>query len=197
MVRRLLLLIVGWFISGAAAADTFPPGVIGEPTPDRFSICHDGGCRSVRVLALSSAEWRSVAAIFEPPSRGPAEERLRIAQAIALFERILGPKTGTEADLGGTFTGLGRGGQMDCIDESVNTTTFLSLLRQSGLIRWHSIEDRVTRGFFLFGWPHTTAVIRERTSGRRYVVDSWFEDNGNLPYIIPLEPWRRGWRPRP
>lgn len=197
MKRKLLPLILGCLTAGPAAGDTFPPGVIPEPTPDRFSVCQGGGCRGVRELSLSSAEWAAVSAIFQPPSRDPARERLRIAQAVARLERMLGEKTGTAADLGGTFPGLGRAGQMDCIDESMNTTTYLLLLEQAGLIRWHTIEDRITRGFFLFGWPHTTAVIRERSSGSRYVVDSWFGNNGSPPHIIPLKPWRRGWRPLP
>lgn len=197
MNRKLLPIILGCVMSGPAKGDTFPPDVIGEPEPGRFSVCQGGGCGDVRELALSPAEWASVAALFHPPTRDPARERLRIAQAIAKLERILGPKTGTAADLGGTFPGLGRAGQMDCIDESVNTTTYLLLLERAGLIRWHTIENRVTRGYFLFGWPHTTAVIRERRSGSRYVVDSWFGNNGSLPHIIPLKPWRRGWRPLP
>ncbi len=63
---------------------------------------------------------------------------------------------------------------MNCIDESTNTTTYLRLFVQGGLMRWHTVEDRATRGWFLFGLPHTTAVMRERASKLRYAVDSWF-----------------------
>ena len=49
--------------------------------------------------------------------------------------------------------------QMDCIDESTNSTTYLRILAGAGLLRWHRVEARVTRGFFIFGWPHTTRDI--------------------------------------
>lgn len=193
--RHLSALLLGCFLWGLAAADTFPAGVILEPAPTHFSVCEGGGCHRVHTLAFTPLEWHRIVALFRPPTRSAARERVRIAQAIGRLERIVGAKTGTAADLGETFQGLGRPGQMDCIDESVNTTTYLLLLRHAGLLTWHTIEDRVTRGFFLFGWPHTTAVIRESGTGERYVVDSWFEGNGVPPYIIPLDPWRKGWRP--
>jgi hypothetical protein len=79
---------------------------------------------------------------------------------------------------------------MDCVDESTNTTTYLTMLLKDGLLKWHNVEDRATRGFFIFGWPHTTAVIRDTVTGQLYVVDSWFLDNGQPPYIQKLEDWR-------
>lgn len=198
MCRVLLILIAGLgMLAGwaRAAADVFPPGVIIEPTPERFSVCYTGGCDTVARMGLSASQRRQVDALFTPLPRGPEAERERIAAAVGLFERITGEALGTNRDLGGTFAGLGRAGQMDCIDESVNTTTYLHLLSRMGLLRWHTVEDRVTRGFFLFGWPHTTAVIRDTSDNRRYAVDSWFEANGIPPYIVPLPRWRDGWRP--
>lgn len=47
----------------------------------------------------------------------------------------------------------------------------------------------------LFGWPHTTAMVSETRGGARWAVDSWFRENGKPPEIVPLEVWRRGWRP--
>ncbi|MGD8742597.1 MAG: hypothetical protein PVH46_04175 [Granulosicoccaceae bacterium] len=111
------------------------------------------------------------------------------------MEQIIGEKTGTDIDRAGTFEHLGEEGQLDCIDESTNTTFYLMMLVNDGLIRWHSVEDRSSRGFFLRGWPHTTAVIRDRHSDTQYAVDSWFLDNGKPPYIIPLEKWEDGWEP--
>ena len=72
---------------------------------------------------------------------------------------------------------------------------FRSMLAKEGLLRWHRVEDRVTRGWFLLGWPHTTAVVSEVKTGARWVVDSWFFENGIPPVIVPLELWKTGWRP--
>jgi hypothetical protein len=115
--------------------------------------------------------------------------------AIALIEFIVGDLAGTSEEKGGDLAGLGLPGQQDCIDESVNTSLYLTLLENIGLMRFHTVEDRVTRGYFIFGYPHTTAVIRETKSGQEYVVDSWFFDNGKPPVIIPLDTWKDGWEP--
>jgi hypothetical protein len=63
------------------------------------------------------------------------------------------------------------------------------------LLPRHRVEQPRTRGYFILGWPHTSAVIRSLTDGDRYVVDSWFEDNGRPAHVVPLKQWRVGWRP--
>ncbi|MBI3570493.1 MAG: hypothetical protein HY082_05255 [Gammaproteobacteria bacterium] len=165
------------------------------PTPQHIPVCSGYGCRIIDIVSLSDVEWRAVRALFNPRAPSAADERQKIARAIALIERFVGPKTDTAHDKGGTFPGLFEDGQMDCIDESTNTTFYLRLLVADGLIRWHNVGPDATRGYFLFGWPHTTATVREKSSGDEYVVDSWFFDNGAEPVIIPLKQWRDGWNP--
>jgi hypothetical protein len=85
---------------------------------------------------------------------------------------------------------------MDCVDESTNTTTYLRMMQLDGLLHWHKVEDRKTRGFLIFGgWPHTTAVISEKQGKKKWAVDSWFYDNGVPPAILPLKKWSDGWKP--
>jgi hypothetical protein len=73
------------------------------------------------------------------------------------------------------------------------------LMVRAGLIRFHEILDTKTRNFFFNGWPHTTAVIREKQAdqalNKTYAVDSWFYDNGQPAVIVPLEQWKSGWKP--
>jgi hypothetical protein len=38
-------------------------------------------------------------------------------------------------------------------------------------------------------------VIEEATTQQQYAVDSWFLDNGQPPFIIPLGAWKQGWTP--
>ena len=45
----------------------------------------------------------------------------------------------------------------------------------------HVIDPPESRGFIIGGLPHTTAVVRERKSGQRWVVDGWTHANGELP----------------
>lgn len=180
----------------AAQADVFVrEDITTEPTPKAYSLCYDHQCTTLVELALTPGEWRAIRRLFQRPPATPAAERAAIARAIALFETYGGRKTPTRNDKGGDLEGLGEEGQMDCIDESINTTTYLHILQREALLRWHVVEDRATRGWFVRGWPHTTAVIRETPSGQRYAVDSWFEDNGMPPHIVPLEIWQDGWEP--
>lgn len=170
--------------------------IITEPSPESFSVCHGGSCTRVTHAGLTDEQWRKIAVIFSPGPAAPGEERERIARAVALFETFAGELTGTSDDRPGNETaGYYWASQMDCIDESTNTTSYLRILRHKGLLRWHAVEARVTRGWFLFGWPHTTAVIRDTRSGERWAVDSFFFENGKPPVIVPLELWKTGWRP--
>lgn len=191
-------LVVCALLGGAEPvhADAFVRGdIVTEPTPERFSVCHGGTCTIVSQVALDESQWSRIAAIFAAPARDAGEERERIATAIARLETVVGAITGTSDDRAENQLGKDWANQMDCIDESTNTTTYLRMLARAGLLRWHRVEDRVTRGWFLFGWPHTTAVVSEVASGARWTVDSWFFENGRPPVIVPLELWKTGWRP--
>ena len=86
-------------------------------------------------------------------------------------------------------------GQLDCIDETSNTTTVLELLDRAGLLVWHEVRGPMSRFFVYDGWPHTTAVIVETATGEAYAVDSWFHDNGQPAEVVPLEQWVAGWGP--
>jgi hypothetical protein len=169
--------------------------IITHPTPRHFSVCHEGTCTEVDTVGITPSQWRRVEAVFRPPARNAAEERHRIARAIALMEKIVGPYTHTAGDKPGDVAGLGEYGQMDCIDEATNTTTYLTMMARAGLLRFHNVEATSTRLPNLWTWPHTTAVIRDRATGIDYAVDSWFGANGDPPAILPLSVWKGGWRP--
>ena len=188
------------FVAGISAAphcraDVFVrDDIITDPDPARFTVCYDYGCASLASLKLSEDQWQRVRAAFAQPADTAAAEREQIRVAIALFETVVGAMTGTSGDKGGSWPGLGLPGQMDCIDESINTTIYLTMLQKYGLLRWHNVADRATR-WSLFTWPHTTAVIEERGTRREWAVDSWFLDNGRPPFVLPLKTWRDGWNP--
>ena len=194
---RCIVAALALFAAGAAEADVFVRSdIITDPAPGKFSVCHGFSCAQVTQVGLNEAQWFAITSVFEHAAATPAEERGQIAQAIGKFEEFVGVLTGTSGDLGeNAISGLDLSGQMDCIDESTNSTTYLRILAKAGFLRWHRVEDRVTRGWFLFGWPHTTAVVSERESGKRWAIDSWFFANGHPPAVAPLEVWQRGWRP--
>jgi hypothetical protein len=164
-----------------------------EATPAHFEFCHGGGCAATESISLADEEWEQVSLLFASMPENALEERERIAQAIALLENIIGVITETATDRGGNFEGIGTPGQLDCFDESVNTTSYLKMLRENNFLRFHEIAGTRTRGYFLRGWPHTTAILREIGTDQVYAVDSWFYDNGEPPVILPLQVWQDGW----
>ena len=195
MLQRTLVCAVAAGFALDCVADVFVrDDIIVDPKPARFNICYGHGCTSLAPVKLSAEQWEQVRRVFAQPAATPAEEREQIGAAVALLETIVGALTGTAGDKGGNLKGLGLYGQMDCIDESTNTTNYLYMLQHDGLMRWHTVADRSTR-WSLFTWPHTTAVIRERDSAERWAVDSWFLDNGEPPFVLPLQTWKRGWTP--
>lgn len=169
--------------------------LITRPTPERFSVCHNGTCDQVSTVSLKKTQWNSIRSLFAASAKTPTMERQLIARSIALFEQVVGQYTGTFKDKGGNLKGIFQSGQMDCIDESTNTTFYLMMLKNAGLLKWHSVEQPSTRYYSIFTIPHTSAVIKENISGHRYAVDSWFRANGKDADIIPIKKWRRGWTP--
>ncbi len=163
------------------------------PSLAQFEICHGNGCYKVSQLALTLKDWQPIQALFTDESSNAEVERQKISVAIGLLEEIIGLKIGTNADLAGTFNT--DAGQQDCNDEAINSTTYMRLLKQSGFIRFHAIENLRTRNFFLNDWPHTTAVIREIETGERFAVDSWFYNNGHPATVVPFKVWKSNYYP--
>ena len=81
-------------------------------------------------------------------------------------------------------------GQMDCIDESTNTDTLLRYLAERGLLKYHKVERKASRGNFIDGrYPHFTAVVSD-PAGVKWVVDSWYAPTGGAPDIFPYSQWK-------
>ncbi len=170
------------------------PRFIAYPRPDHFSICYGNTCAAVAQLSLQAAQWSRISELFSADQNSEQEQQA-IRTAVARLERFSGELTGTDQDRGRNLPGWGLSGQMDCIDESTNTTVYLSMLQSQGLLRWHSLDSRVSRGISAWQPPHFTAVIRHTGTQKKYAVDSWFLDNGQPPFVIPLKDWMNGWEP--
>ena len=154
-----------------------------------FVHCYDFGCKTTRDLYYGAEHWAELRALFEPRPRDAQAEKQAIRRAVALMERISGELAGTHLDKAGNYPGYELDKQMDCIDESTNTFQYLLALERLGLLRWHRVDLKLRRiRWFLTHW---TATIAEIDGGRRFAVDSWYRDNGELPYIQPVEDWRR------
>ncbi len=155
-----------------------------------LTVCFDFGCKTRQEVYVHTPEWRAVAEHLSA-SQNAADERDRVATAVAFMEQIVGALTPTGRDRGGNdFEGDDWTGQMDCIDESTNTTSYLNLFQERGLLKWHRVKDPVYRAPRIFD-QHWAAQIEHTATGRHYAVDSWYKDNGQRPYVQMVEAWKR------
>jgi hypothetical protein len=154
-----------------------------------FVQCYDFGCKTTQELHFEPADWDEIRAIFDHGVVDKKSERQAIRRAVALMESISGEMSGTHLDKAGNYPGFDLPRQMDCIDESTNTYQYLVALQQLDLLKWHEVHRKQRR--IVWFATHWTASISEIGSGRVYAVDSWYRDNGEMPYIQPLEDWKR------
>lgn len=192
------LFAVGVMLASVALAD---PDVMGRvlhqvPSLSGFDMCHSGGCADVTHVAISEDEWVAVRTVFDPMPENAEQERQALANAIGVIETIVGEKTGTSTDRGGTFGNSEYPGQLDCNDEAINTTNYLRLIRDDGLMHYHTVGDTERRGYFFRGWPHSTASLVEIETKQVYAVDAWFYENGHPAVVLPLATWKSGWKPQ-
>jgi hypothetical protein len=108
--------------------------VLASPDQKTFFSCTDYHCDTGKIVTLTASQWQTIRYLFNADN-SPAKERENIRQAIALLENIVGDITGTWRDLAGNVAGAGEPGQLDCISESNNTTTYMQLLFEDGLLK--------------------------------------------------------------
>jgi len=200
LISRAGLLLVLAVLAGCQSLSSVKPGnYIANyqdypPQLERFQVCNNVHCEQLTSVTLDQEDWRRLGSHFSVKVESPEAERRQIKSAIALFEEIAGPITKTQHDLARNDNKWGDR-QLDCIAETVNTTTYLMLFDQQGWLKWHRVGFPRHRGLFSLQAPHNTAVIVEKASGREYVVDSWFHKNGEQPEIVPAAQWSAGYDP--
>lgn len=181
---RLLATAVAFLVSPAPPAAGAAEETI---TPDAIPICYHFNCNTRQVVAITPEEWAQVAGWFAEPARDAEQEREQIRKAAGWLEVVVGRHTPIYLDLGQDREPESHLGQMDCIDEEKNVTTFLTLFQNQGLLRFHRVVEPAYRRT---AWDqHWAGQIEEMESGERWVVDSWFQDFGHNPYIQKTEQW--------
>lgn len=194
---RKFLALLFLLATGAASAD------------ESISVCYNYGCIAEATARFSEPQMRTLAKKLRS-TRSAAEERKALADVMGQLYYWTGQQTPVSADKGGNTADDAVNGAMDCIDHSTTTTRFLKMLERRRLLRYHEVEDVARRRRFVL-FEHFSAVIEERPhpmlakSGadgildlldeakpHRYVVDSWFVNNGKPAVILPLEDWMDG-----
>jgi len=194
MRRIVLLVVVALGLSTAAAAQErwFARGHGYPPTSRKIYVCHGYTCRIVTPVRFSADELFAIAGDLAVGVTDAAAERQAISRSVQVYEKIVGARIGTAADLPGMQFGRGADDQMDCIDEATNTTSLLMLLAKNGYLRFHTVDPPSARGFFIDGrYPHATAVLTDTSSRKKWAIDSWPRANALPPVIQPLAKWKR------
>ena len=175
----LLALLFVW--AGGAAADT------------NVRICYGYGCIAEAEVRFSDAQLREIGRQLSVAVDAENERKL-LAVAIGDLYGWAGQQSDIRNDRGGNYADGHSPGKMDCIDHSKSTTRLLKLLEARGSMRWHRVLEPEVRNWALVFPAHWSAVIEEKTGGeaQRFVVDSWFVDNGQPAVILPLAEWKQG-----
>jgi len=171
-----------------------------DPTPAEFTVCHGFGCAERANAGLSTTEWRKVVASFQPRAKNAETERQQVAQAVALIERLVGPRAGIDAHQwthrgGLVYPNLSDPTQVDCIDASVNTWTYMTMMERAGLLKFHRVAQLANAGDVGDPFWRNTAVLQE-INGGYYAIDASLVDNGVPPVVMPLRTWMGSWPPK-
>ena len=169
----------------------------GAHAEQRVTVCFNYGCLTQAEVVYADGQLRELVELFAPVENA-ADERAAIAVAIGRLLAWAGEQTPIFADRGGNYDDDGVNGRMDCIDHSTTTTRLLQMMAAQGWLRFHQVREPVLRlRFFVFA--HYSALIEEideaaaaSADERRYVVDSWFFDNGQPAVVMPLAQWQAG-----
>jgi hypothetical protein len=163
------------------------------PAEESVNICYGYGCLAEAEVVYSAKELREIDQMLSVAVDAENEREI-LSRAIGRMYAIGGEQSDIRNDKGGNYADANTPGRMDCIDHSTSTTRLLQLLEARGDLRWHRVLDADVRYFALFFPAHYSAVIEEKTDGEaaRFVVDSWFVDNGQPAVILPLDEWKKG-----
>lgn len=188
LARFASLIVVAAAASGCTSVSSNYNDDIADVSNGRLTVCHGFDCRNQTALAFSADEQQRLQALFAGSSTA-ATEREAIRKAVKIFESATTARLGVADQPKSDLSQTGQHGQMDCIDESTNTRTFLRHLESRGLLTHHSVQTNVTRGVIFDGrYFHATAVVREK-GGQRWAVDSWYEPAGGALDVMRLEEW--------
>lgn len=193
LTTTLLTWIPSVYANGHGVFSQFQNDFIFSPSFDHFMACADIGCETRLTTGISRGEEAKIRALFGSVA-SPNEERRAISLALGLFELFVGrqDRIQTWGDLPKN-THLGnpvRSRQLDCFSESHNTLTYLLILADQKLIRFHSIGDIRRRGF-LFD-QHYAPVIVDRQTREDFIVDTWFLANASPAVLLPYSAWVEG-----
>ena len=166
---------------------------------ERVSVCFNYGCLSQAEVVFDEIQLGELRQLLFRAAT-PDDERRALGEAVGRLLGWAGQQSPIAADRGGNYADDAVYGRMDCIDHSTTTTRLLHLLEGRGWLRFHRVLDPVLRSRFML-FEHYSAQIEEivpageSAKQQRFVVDSWFFDNGHPAAVMPLMAWMSGESP--
>lgn len=166
-----------------------------DPLRAPMDLCSAAGCAAHGLIVVDPDAVADLRALMAGPAADSQIERRWIAQAIGLYERLVGAKNGTDRDRAAndhSDADESGHGQLDCVAETTNTKTYLDRLALAGLLDHHIVGDVAIRFTLLL--QHIAVELIEKESGERWVVDSWPGPAGAEPLVEPYWDWRLEWQ---
>jgi hypothetical protein len=204
-MRGVLVALAGALLVGACAHNPYNLNTLyldrfahPNPTLAEFSECHGFNCTARSRVSLTPKEWRRVTAVFSPPPKNARAERERIARAVVEMQKLVGSKTGTAVHQWThknmlVLPNFGDPTQLDCVDEAVNTWTYMTLMERGRLLRFHRVAKLSGSHPSDVNWRNT--AVLQQIDGGYYAIDPSLVDFGQLPPVMPLETWLGPWPP--
>ena len=167
---------------------------------DSVPFCMRYTCREMKSIQIPSLAWEQATQVLSKRPNSAKMERALLSEVVSRIELLMGRVTNTQYDIGGTFRVNSEPSvnsmQLDCVDEAFNMSVYLHLLNNEGKLHWHRIGGVVHRGWLVdLSYPHTALSIVEQNTDKKFVIDSWFHDNGRPPELLSLQLWKAGWLP--
>ena len=161
---------------------------------ETVAVCYNYSCYDEALVVYREAQLAEVGDLLAVAADADAE-RAALAVGVGRLLGWAGEQSPIHADRGGNYADGGVSGMMDCVDHATTTTRLLRLLEARGALHHHRVlEPALRRTLFIF--LHYAAQIEEMSApGERYVVDSWFFDNGKPAVVMPLALWMAGESP--
>ena len=172
------------FADMEAIRDHFSQFQVKIPVERRLRICSAYGCRSQAEVTLSADSIAEFRKLYAEKVSDAQTERHFFRTAIARIEAATAKAAGVQNDRPSLdFSGSGDPGQLDCVDEATNSTSFLLVLGTYGMVKHHTVRKPIWKGG-LTKWTHYAALIKDNKTGVEYAIDSGIGRTGQEPLII-------------
>lgn len=161
-------------------------------------LCYNYGCLTQIEVAYGPMQLEPVRAALLAAG-DPESERETLATAVGRLYLWAGTRSPIHADRPGDLADDEVDGRMDCIDHATSTTEMLRMLERRGWLRFHRVVEPVRRSNWIF--EHFSAAVAElgeespEMPALRFVIDSWFVEQGEPAVVLPLNEWLDGGGP--